>query len=290
MKTEKQPLWRIACNAFREQRTEMLDDRWVRSTAAVIAEHERRKAIEREKEADLKQAIHEFVNKPEWKLPDPPDGAEWHRTDWTQAMLPEGWRPLYVGETGDYEASGDGTQWEQGMSPDYPTVKASHVWMRTTRPLPPVTFAGILESIKDETPITHVGLPDPFAAEKAAFAAGKTIQYYSKSSLEWLDCYPCPPSWAPDYEYRVKPEPALVPLGPDDVPPFSAIRWSGWETTEWALVLRVTNETVYFSDRRAGSATLNDLRAGNVKINRSIPLTGKWDAEAWTACFKEVQP
>ena len=132
--------------------------------------------------------------------------------------------------------------------------------------------------------------PDPFAAEKAAFAAGKTIQYYSKSSLEWLDCYPCPPSWDPDYAYRVKPDPALVPLGPDDVPPFSAIRWSGWETTEWALVLRVTNETVYFSDRRAGSATLNDLRAGNVKINRSIPLTGKWDADAWTACFKEVQP
>ena len=49
--------------------------------------------------------------------------------------------------------------------------------------------------------------PDPFAAEKAALAQGRVIQYYSKSILEWLDCDPCPPSWEPNYAYRVKPEP-----------------------------------------------------------------------------------
>ena len=211
---------------------------------------------------------------PTWELPPLPAGMEYHRTDWTQDMLPDGYRPLLLGEVnvpGVDERECGGMRSGEWLPLSSVEASASHhPHLRTARPLP----------VK----------PDPFAAEKAAFAAGKTIQYYSKSILEWLDCYPCPPSWAPDYAYRVKPEPALVPLGPDDVPPFSAIRWSGWETTEWALVLRVTNETVYFSDRRAGSATLNDLRAGNVKINRSIPLTGKWDADAWTACFKEVQP
>ena len=34
----------------------------------------------------------------EWKLPEPPEGKQWHRTDWTKDMLPEGWRPLLAGE------------------------------------------------------------------------------------------------------------------------------------------------------------------------------------------------
>jgi hypothetical protein len=33
-----------------------------------------------------------------WKLPEPPEGMQWHRTDWTQDMLPEGYRPLLLGE------------------------------------------------------------------------------------------------------------------------------------------------------------------------------------------------
>ena len=48
---------------------------------------------------------------------------------------------------------------------------------------------------------------DPNAECKAAFAEGKVIQYFSKSGHDWLDCDPCPPSWLPYYEYRVKPDP-----------------------------------------------------------------------------------
>ncbi len=34
-----------------------------------------------------------------WKLPDPPHGYEWLRTDgWTKEMIPDGWRPYLKGE------------------------------------------------------------------------------------------------------------------------------------------------------------------------------------------------
>jgi hypothetical protein len=38
-------------------------------------------------------------NTPTWKLPDPPEGQQWHRNDWTEEMLPAGYRPLLLRET-----------------------------------------------------------------------------------------------------------------------------------------------------------------------------------------------
>jgi hypothetical protein len=162
-------------------------------------------------------------------------------------------------------------------------------WMRSTAAVESAVLErlSIRDARADQELAEALAVDDPNAECKAAFAAGKRIQYFSESFRDWLDCDPVPPNWYPAVRYRVKPDPVLVPLGPEDVPPFSAIRWSGWETTEWALVLRVTNETVYFADRRAPTASLGDLRAGGVKINRSIPLTGKWDATAWEPCSKE---
>lgn len=46
-----------------------------------------------------------FIHAPEnyrvkpWQMPSPPKGFEWHRNDFTEEMLPEGWRPLLLGET-----------------------------------------------------------------------------------------------------------------------------------------------------------------------------------------------
>ncbi len=34
----------------------------------------------------------------EWKLPDPPPGREWHRTDFEEEDLPPGYRPAWLGE------------------------------------------------------------------------------------------------------------------------------------------------------------------------------------------------
>lgn len=42
---------------------------------------------------------HEYAQpQPAWSLPPPPAGQAWHRDDWTAEMLPEGYRPLLLGE------------------------------------------------------------------------------------------------------------------------------------------------------------------------------------------------
>ena len=67
------------------------------------------------------------------------DGQEWHRNDWTEDMLPEGWRPMTKGELMlkfQHEYSSNGKNW---------VVQASDVvcqpchdsdFIRTRRPLP----------------------------------------------------------------------------------------------------------------------------------------------------------
>jgi len=79
-----------------------------------------------------------------WTLPPPPEGQEWHRTDWTEDMLPEGWRPLLKGEA---RQKGDEfemtryrthTAWQACSGPPAEPNKANERWCyhRTRRPLP----------------------------------------------------------------------------------------------------------------------------------------------------------
>lgn len=76
-------------------------------------------------------------------------GQGWHRKDWTQEMLPEGWRPLIKGEgfvRGD-ELSGAkkpniNTGWTVSTRPDRVEFYADGTedrgfYCRTSRPLPP---------------------------------------------------------------------------------------------------------------------------------------------------------
>lgn len=51
------------------------------------------------------------LDAPAWQLPVPPAGQRWHRVDFTEADLPEGWRPLLWDE--DVEK---GDEWECGDS------------------------------------------------------------------------------------------------------------------------------------------------------------------------------
>jgi hypothetical protein len=57
--------------------------------------------------------------------------------------------------------------------------------------------------------------PEEWAAEKAAFAAGKAIQYRGSESSMWHDTVI--PTWQFCCQYRVKPEPQWVPMEPDDI-------------------------------------------------------------------------
>lgn len=77
----------------------------------------------------------------QWHLPAPPDGYEWHRTDWTEEMLPDGWRPQYLGESNaEYEASCDGLNWTRysgAYSIRAKTPQSLTTFFRTKAPLPP---------------------------------------------------------------------------------------------------------------------------------------------------------
>ena len=69
----------------------------------------------------------------QWHLPDPPEGYEWHRADWTEEMLPDGWRPLLLGE---YLTNGDELVGVRGWEPAKGLLGNTASRMRTRRPLP----------------------------------------------------------------------------------------------------------------------------------------------------------
>ena len=75
-----------------------------------------------------------------------------------------------------------------------------------------------------------------------------------------------------------------VPLGRDDVPPGSVIKTM--EVIQ-AQILRINKEAVFILGSRGTpyEVTFEELQDG-WQINRSIPMTGKWDANAWEACEK----
>lgn len=78
-----------------------------------------------------------------WTLPAPPKGKQWHRTDWTEEMLPGGYRPLLLGEViqGDDQVRDSGGEWDDVMASIGGVVDESNNHRRTRRPLPaePVT-------------------------------------------------------------------------------------------------------------------------------------------------------
>lgn len=76
------------------------------------------------------------------------------------------------------------------------------------------------------------------------------------------------------------------PLGPEDVPPGSVFRFKGSDdATAWQTPLELQHYGVCFHN---GSGSVMWKKWGypmlNYEINRSIPLTGKWNPEAWEAC------
>lgn len=106
--------------------------------------------------------------KPEWTLPQPPEGLSWHRADWTEDLLPPGYRPLLAGEKcrwGEDEClhSKEST-WEavvglSGVSPE----RLESWFLRTKRPLPtlkilPLTPEEMLKAVWLKEPLVKDSL------------------------------------------------------------------------------------------------------------------------------------
>jgi hypothetical protein len=81
-------------------------------------------------------------------------------------------------------------------------------------------------------------------------------------------------------------EPETVPLGPSDVPPGSILKANSWAAHEWRSITHVYSDGALLSNCPSTHRWADLMR--DYQINRSIPLTGKWNPEAWEKCSKEV--
>jgi hypothetical protein len=89
------------------------------------------------------------------------DGEEWHREDWTEEMLPEGWRPLLKGERAqpdDEYLTGDVWRWSGGGSSI--GLKARY---RTRRSLPEPANWTIGQRVQTDAKFGSVIEYDPFS-------------------------------------------------------------------------------------------------------------------------------
>lgn len=93
----------------------------------------------------------------------------------------------------------------------------------------------------------------------------------------------------PPWEIRLKPALKQVPLGAEDVPPGSVFRFGN--TFHWINPIGVAEDglCVYTTDALLSKFTWACLLDMSVQINSSIPLTGKWDPNAWRPCCKSVE-
>lgn len=113
-----------------------------------------------------------------------------------------------------------------------------------------------------------------------AMEAGKPfeLQVRYRNGQGWFEC-----SAQPDWNwqtavYRRKPEPKLVPLGPEDVPPGTTIRFGC--SVGWEAITKVFDTGIIVG----GELRLNfkDLaKADDAKINRN-------DGKGWVFCSKEL--
>lgn len=129
----------------------------------------------------------------------------------------------------------------------------------------------------------RLGLPDESAYQAHEYWEGEwfvgTPQSVAFGSFKASCRIPLSTPW-PEVE---KPDPEYIDLGPEDVPPGSVFRHCYWFGSLWFSVSKVSDNGVSLADD--DTYPWETLR-NEWHINRSIPLTGKWDANAWEWCKK----
>jgi len=210
-------------------------------------------------------------------LATPPDNRKLHNpSNLTAEQVGAGWRLLVVGEV---------------MPEGY------EYWLRN-RWSTDGNFVG--ETVPDKNPEVSCRVPlstpwpeavDPYAELKAAHKEGKALERWTSNVNGWLPCLS--PAWLgnPD-QYRIKPDPVLIDLTPDDVPPGTVLRGAG-EAKDydggWCTITSCSRTGIRIwreCDINPTETRWDTLRHAESQINRSIPLTGKWDATAWEPCHK----
>lgn len=220
---------------------------------------------------------------PDFTLPPPPPGKEWHRTDgWTEEMLPPGYRPLAEGErlkadTDSFRSEYIGFRIVKGLGGKLPMYPAKSFY-RTTRPL---TFTHLGHEWTWHRP----GDPMPCDGERKVCLLRSDREEFCRVAVigvawDWSDLTII------GWRYADEPK-KTVPLGPEDVPPGSVFRGNDWPATSYRCPFELTERGVAWNTQ---SLSEWNVLHGRFEINRSIPLTGKWNADAWEPCSKEVAP
>jgi hypothetical protein len=205
---------------------------------------------------------------------------EWHREDgWEEGDLPEGYRPLVFNERcanqdewrDDTDADND--CWlsvkDYGMEDVRIGVFASK--HRTTRPLT-FTHAG------HEWTYHRPGDPMPCDGEALIEAVyGEHEDSRKAEDYNW-------DARTNVFGWRYAETTKQVELGPEDVPPGSWLKFRNGPSALFAIT-EVRHASVVVGADRAVCKSYGQLYDG-FQINRSIPLTGKWDATAWEPCHK----
>jgi len=220
---------------------------------------------------------------PAFQLPPCAPGMRWHREGgWKADDLPQGYRPHIAGEE-----SGNGTQ--QKYSTGWVRLHNSVIAdteqnpMRTTRPL---TFEHAGKTWTYHRP----GDPMPCDGDSSVNILCRDDQCFAPSrsllakNVNWDECY------LDGFDvlgWRYADEKKTVPLGREDVPPGSVL---SLKPPRWFVISGVCDDGVYILDDEPLVESLWKWHylAEKAQINRSIPLTGKWNPDAWEPCSKEI--
>ena len=232
-------------------------------------------------------------------LPTPPPNIQWHRLDgWKEGDLPQGWRPLVLGERSP--ASDEINRrgfWEKldtpGDIPDTPAKEHTY-HCRTTRPLV-FTHAG-------KTWTWHrTGDPMPCDGEREVDYVYRdhTLSGFPSQAihLRWSELdHLTHDNGILGWRYADKHEPREVDLGPEDVPPGSVFRGAGEAKDPndkgWCLITSSTHTGIRYwnnSDTNPKEIKWSALRESGAQINRPRHRDADGNPTLWEPCSKKVE-
>lgn len=96
----------------------------------------------------------------------------------------------------------------------------------------------------------------------------------------WEECL-CPAFSADPDQYRRRPKPVMVPLGPEDVPPGSVVRQGHFERTHWILIVSAGSSSIRIGSE-GQKISYEDLQHSLWEISRD-------GGKTWKRCEKEVK-
>lgn len=221
-----------------------------------------------------------------FQLPPPPPGMQWHRTDgWQEGDLPEGWRPLALGEL---VIEGDevriGGKWMKDRADVKSRLHSQHCRTRTGRPL---TFTHECKTWTWHRP----GDPMPCDGESMVHIITRDNDFSEEPSkskdYEW-DQIEGSCRFAEIIGWRYSDEKKTVPLGPEDIHPFTRFRVATTfkpNHTLWIAPLCANQNGIVIASLHQVVEVSYETLQKDYERNESL-VTGKWNPDTWEPCSK----